>query len=242
MIPENIDYDSLKKRGFLKQRQEGFFVLKTRTRSGVYTKEQLNALAEISRKYGNGFVHTTTRQGIEIPFIKFDDIEKIERDLKLANVEIGASGPRLRATTVCPGNNWCRFGLINTFHLAERIEKELNIKCGMELPHKFKIAISGCPNGCIRPQTSEIGIHGIVDASQSDKRIGYVLYLGGCGGRAPHSGFKLNRVFSEDEALAVIERVIRFFKEKAKAKQRLALLIDEVGRENFLKEITTNCP
>lgn len=237
MIPDNIDYDELKKRGFLRQRQEGFFVLRTRMTSGVYTKRQLDLLSAISDKYGRGITHATTRQGLEVPFIKYKDIENVEKELQAAGVEIGASGPRLRTITACPGTNWCKSGLIDTFSLAERIEKGLGIKCGLDLPHKFKISISGCVNACTRPQASEIGIHGIVDASHAEKRIGYAVYLGGCGGRAPRPGFRLDKIFTEDEVLGIVERVVKFFQARARSKQRLALLIEEIGRENFLKEV-----
>jgi len=148
----DIDYDALKKRGFLRQRQDGFFLLRTRMASGKYTKEHLLALSEISGKYARGILHATTRQGIEIPFIRFEDIDNVERDIKAAGVHIGASGPRIRATTCCPGNNWCKSGLIDTFALFGKIESGLGIRCGIDLPHKFKIAISGCPNTCTRAQ------------------------------------------------------------------------------------------
>jgi len=150
---------------------------------------------------------------------------------------MGTSGPRLRTTTACPGNNWCKQGLIGTFHLAERIEKELGVVCGMDLPHKFKISISGCPNGCMRPQNSEIGIHGQIDSASSEKRSGFAVYLGGCSGRTLRNGFKLDKIFTEDEVLSLIQRAIAFFKNKAKPKQRLAMLIEEVGKEIFLKEV-----
>jgi len=238
MIAQDINYDGLKKRGFLRQKQDGFFVLRTRiSAKGVYTKEQLQELARISEKYGRGFVHPTTRQGLEIPFIRFEDIPEVEKELTNSGILTGTSGPRLRTTTCCPGNNWCKSGLINTFSLAERIENELNIKCGMDLAHKFKISISGCPNTCTRVQVSEIGIHGQVDLSSSDKRIGYTVYLGGCGGRTPRAGFRLEGVFSEDQILSLIERVVTFFKNRAKPKQRLALLIEEIGKDEFLQEI-----
>lgn len=234
MREENIDYDALKRRGFLRQKQDNFFVLRTRMDLGVYKGEQLLKFALISKKYGRGIVHATTRQGIEVPFIKYSDINKVEKELKTVGLLIGTSGPRLRTTTSCPGNNWCKSGLIDTFALYGRIEEELGLRCGLDLPHKFKIAISGCPNACTRPQTSEIGIHGIFRA---DRTIGYVVYLGGCGGRIPKIGFKLERIFSEDEVLPIIKRVIAFFKNNAKPKQRLALLIDELGKEKFIKEI-----
>ncbi|MDO8536236.1 MAG: hypothetical protein Q7S30_04430 [Candidatus Omnitrophota bacterium] len=234
MSAEDIDYDGLKKRGFLRQKQDGFFVLRAKMPHGVYKKADLSKIGEIAAGYGQGIVHATTRQGLEVPFIKFADIVRVEKELEAAGIEVGTSGPRLRTTTTCPGNNWCKSGLIDTFSLYDRIEKELGVKCGMDLPHKFKIAISGCPNTCTRPQASEIGIHGQVDIAT--KKIGYAIYLGGCGGKTPKNGFKLDRIFTGDEVVTVVEKVIKFFKENAKPRQRLALLIDEVGRDRFLKE------
>lgn len=237
MDNNNIDLDALKKRGFLKEREAGFFTLRTRSLSGNYSAEQLEKLSQISKKYARGLIHFTVRQSAEIPFIRFEDIKRIEQELEAAKIKVGTSGPRLRATTVCPGNNWCKRGLVNTFSLFEKIEKDLGLVCGLDLPHKFKIVISGCPNRCTRAEASEIGIHGEVDINHPDKLIGYAVYLGGCGGRTPRLGFKLPKTFTESEVLSLIKSVVTFFKNKAKPKQRLALLIEEIGRDNFLKEI-----
>jgi dissimilatory sulfite reductase (desulfoviridin) alpha/beta subunit len=229
---ENINYEDLKKRGFLKQKQEGFFVLRTRMAGGIYKKEHLEKLSQVAQKYGQGFAHATVRQGMEIPFIKFEDIPKIEEELKSACILTGTSGARLRTIVTCPGNNWCKVGLIDPFSLAVRLEKEHSLVCGMDLPHKFKIAISGCPNSCTRTQASDIGIHGALDVL--NKRAGYVVYLGGYGGRASKDGFKLERVFSEDEVLLFVASVVAIYKERAKPRQRLGALIEEIGKDNFL--------
>lgn len=236
-MAEGIDYDALKKRGFLRQKQEGFFLLRIRGVKGNFSGEQLLIFARISEKYAKGMIHATTRQGLEIPFIRFEDIEKVEKEIRGAGMQTGTSGSRMRTTTACPGNNWCKSGLVNTFALCERMENEFNIKCGMDLPHKFKIAISGCSNKCTRAEASEIGIHGQVDTAAPQRRIGYAIYLGGCGGRTPHIGFKLDKVFTEDEVLYIIKRVVVFYEKHAKPRQRLALLIKEIGRESFLKAI-----
>jgi len=236
MTQENIDYDNLKKRGFLRQKQEGFFILRAKMPHAVFKNEQIEKLSEIAKAYGGGFVHTTTRQGIEVPFIKYGDIEKVESELMKSGIETGTSGPRMRTTTCCPGNNWCKSGLIDTFALYGKIENDLGIKCGMDLPHKFKIAISGCPNGCSRPQQSEIGVHGFMQAGEA----GYVVYLGGCGGRTPRPGFKLDGVFKDKEVLNIISAVVKFYRENAKPRQRLALLIEETGKEEFLRSVLGN--
>jgi dissimilatory sulfite reductase (desulfoviridin) alpha/beta subunit len=231
-----IDYDALKKRGFLKSRHEGYVTLRTRMPAGNYESSHLKKIALIAEKYGNGITHLTTRQGIEVPYIKFEDIERVEHECAEADIQPGTSGPRVRATTCCPGNNWCQRGLVDTFSLFKKIEQK-GIKCALDLPHKFKIAISGCPNTCTRAQVSDIGIHGQVDTSNPQNKIGYAVYLGGSGGRTLRTGFKLEKTFTEDEVLSIIEKVVTFYKENAKPRQRLALLIEEIGRGNFLKRI-----
>jgi len=232
-----INYEALMKRGFLRQKQEGFFVLRTRSVAGNYNGRQLASLIEISGKYGRGIIHATTRQGLEIPFIKYEDIAQIETEIKASGVYIGTSGPRVRAMTCCPGNNWCKRGLVNTFELFDKIEKELNIKCGMDLPHKLKMAISGCPNKCTRAEAHDIGIHGAINTSRPDKGAGYVIYLGGSGGTKPRVGLKPDKVFTPEEALRIVKNVTTFYKEHAKPRQRLGTLIDEFGKENFLKTV-----
>ena len=232
-----VDYEELKKRGFLRQKQDGFVVLRTRASAGIYTDGHLKRISEIAAKYGKGIVHPTTRQGLEVPYIKINDVPAVEEELKRAGIASGTSGPRLRATTVCPGNNWCKFGLINTFDLARRIESELGIKCGLELPHKFKIAISGCPNACTRPQSTEIGIHGAIDTTSPEKRIGYAVYLGGAGGRNHRNGIRIDNIFTEAEVISLIGRVVQFYKANAKPRQRLSALKAETGEDMFLKEV-----
>jgi dissimilatory sulfite reductase (desulfoviridin) alpha/beta subunit len=63
------------------------------------------------------------------------------------------------------------------------------------------------------------------------------VYLGGCGGKTPRIGFKLERIFNQKEALSVIAKVVKFYKEHAQTRQRLALLIEEFGREKFITSL-----
>jgi dissimilatory sulfite reductase (desulfoviridin) alpha/beta subunit len=106
----------------------------------------------------------------------------------------------------------------------------------MDLPHKFKIAISGCPNTCTRPQTTDIGIHGDARLVDGEKRTGYTFYLAGYGGRTPRAGFKCAALYTQEEVLLIIERVVSFYTLNAKPRQRLALLVEEIGRDRFLAE------
>ncbi len=231
------DYDDLKKRGFLKQRQDGFFILRTRNAFGNYSSDQLVALAGIADKFSKGIIHPSTRQGLEVPFIAFDDIDRVEAAVKEAGILTGIAGPRIRPIVSCPGNNWCRAGLVDTFGLLKRLENETDLKCSRDLPGKFKVAISGCPNSCTFVKMTEIGLQGAVQTIDGKRKVGYRIYLGGCGGRKPRKGIELNGVFSEDELIKVILKVIVFYEKEGNSRQRLPRLIEEIGDEAFLEEI-----
>ena len=70
-----VDYATLKKGGFMRQKQKNNFSLRLACVGGTLTAENLKKIAEVAEKYGDGYVHLTSRQGVEIPFIKLDDID-----------------------------------------------------------------------------------------------------------------------------------------------------------------------
>ncbi len=76
-----VDYATLKKGGFMRQKQKNNFSLRLRVVGGNLTAKQLATIAEVSDKYGEGYVHLTSRQSVEIPFIKLDDIDEVKAAL-----------------------------------------------------------------------------------------------------------------------------------------------------------------
>ena len=84
-----IDYAALKKGGFMRQKQKGFFSLRIQVVGGNLTAENIKAVADVAEKYGKGYVHMTSRQGIEIPFINFEDIEEVRAKLADGGVKPG---------------------------------------------------------------------------------------------------------------------------------------------------------
>ena len=135
-----VDYKTLKKGGFMRQKQKNNFSLRLRVVGGNLTATQLAKVAEVAEKYGDGYVHLTSRQSAEIPFIKLDDIEDVKNALAEGNVEPGACGPRVRTITACQGKEICPSGCIDTYSLAKELDERYFAK---ELPHKFKFGITG---------------------------------------------------------------------------------------------------
>jgi dissimilatory sulfite reductase (desulfoviridin) alpha/beta subunit len=151
------DYASLKKGGFMRQKQRDNFSARLKVVGGNLTSEQLLAIAAVAKKYGDGHVHLTSRQGVEIPFIKLGDIETVKRELNDGGVAIGVCGPRVRTVTACQGSDICPGGCIETHSLALEISDRY---FGMELPHKFKFGVTGCMNNCLKAEENDLGIKG----------------------------------------------------------------------------------
>lgn len=115
-----VDYATLKKGGFMRQKQKNNFSLRLRTVGGHMSAEQLAKVAEVAEKYGEGYVHLTSRQGVEIPFIKLDQIEEVKNALAEGDVVPGVCGPRVRTVTACQGAAICQSGCIDTYALWQR--------------------------------------------------------------------------------------------------------------------------
>jgi dissimilatory sulfite reductase (desulfoviridin) alpha/beta subunit len=151
------DYAALKKGGFMRQKQKDNFSMRLKVVGGNLTAEQLVTIANIASKYGNGHVHLTSRQGIEIPFIKLADIDEVKSELETGGVSVGVCGPRVRTVTACQGADVCPSGCVSTYPLALEISRRY---FGKELPHKFKFGITGCRNNCLKAEENDLGIKG----------------------------------------------------------------------------------
>ncbi|MEL4305042.1 4Fe-4S binding protein [Methanococcoides sp. LMO-2] len=155
---KTINYDRLKQGGFLRQRQkEDLFSMRLRVVGGQLTADQLRALADASEKYGRGEVHITARQGLEISYVPFDDAEDLLDELEKGDVHQGTCGPRVRGVVACQGNLICPRGLIDSEDIAKKIDEKY---FAMELPGKFKFAVTGCPSSCMKPQENDLGVMG----------------------------------------------------------------------------------
>lgn len=164
-----VDYATLKKGGFMRQKQKNNFSLRLACVGGTLTAENLKKIAEVAEKYGDGYVHLTSRQGVEIPFIKLDDIDDVKDDLAKGGCKPGVCGPRVRTVTACQGNAVCPSGNINSYDIAVKLNERY---FGRELPHKFKFGVTGCQNNCLKAEENDVGIKGgIKVAWQEDKCI-----------------------------------------------------------------------
>ncbi len=155
-----IDYAALKKGGFMRQKQKGYFSLRLQVVGGALTAENLKKIQEVADRYGHGYVHLTSRQGVEIPFIKYEDIEEVRAELAKGGCKPGVCGPRVRTVTACQGSAVCPSGNIDAYKIAEELDKRYYAR---ELPHKFKFGVTGCQNNCLKAEENDLGVKGALD-------------------------------------------------------------------------------
>ena len=130
------------------------------TRNGKITADEARTIAEVAEMFGSGEVTMTSRLTMEIQGVPFDNIEPLREYLMQAGLETGGTGSKVRPVVSCKGTT-CQYGLIDTFGLSEEIhERFFHGYSDVKLPHKFKIAVGGCPNNCVKPDLNDLGIIG----------------------------------------------------------------------------------
>lgn len=130
------------------------------TRNGKITAEEMRAITEAAERFGNGQIAMTSRLTIEIQHVPFDNIEPLRELLAQSGLETGGTGSKVRPVVSCKGTT-CQYGLIDTFAISEEIhERFFHGYSNVKLPHKFKIAVGGCPNNCVKPDLNDLGVIG----------------------------------------------------------------------------------
>ncbi|MFQ5999408.1 MAG: 4Fe-4S binding protein [Candidatus Bathyarchaeia archaeon] len=170
--PKEVDYEALKKGGYIVQCDPQYYTVRLRVPAGILTSEQLIALGRIANTYGRGRVHLTARQGVQIPYVDYERLGEITEELKEIGTPPGSCGPRVRNISACVGLPECPQANINTYELAKQIDERY---FGRILPTKIKIGITGCPNSCGKPQLNDIGIMGVAKPKIIDEKCN------GCG-------------------------------------------------------------
>lgn len=159
VTPEQIT--AVKALGFLfDKRTPDKFNGRVITRNGKITAEEQKVIAEAAERFGSGEVTMTTRLTLEIQGVPFENIEPMREFLAQHGLETGGTGSQVRPVVSCKGTT-CQYGLIDTFDLSQEIhEKFYEGYHGIKLPHKFKIAVGGCPNNCVKPDLNDLGVVG----------------------------------------------------------------------------------
>lgn len=159
LSPEDIK--RVKGLGFLRdKRYPDVFNARVITRNGRITTDEHRAIAEAADRFGSGQVAMTTRLTMEIQGVRYGNIQPLMDFLSAYGLTTGGTGALVRPVVSCKGTT-CQYGLIDTYALSEKIHERFYVGYhNMPLPHKFKIAVGGCPNNCVKPDLNDLGVVG----------------------------------------------------------------------------------
>ena len=142
------------------KRYPDVFNVRVITRNGKITVADHRTIAEAAERFGSGEVTMTTRLTMEIQGVHYEDIEALLEFLQEHGLTTGGTGSLVRPVVSCKGTT-CQYGLIDTYGLSEKIHERFYVGYHtLTLPHKFKIAVGGCPNNCVKPDLNDLGIVG----------------------------------------------------------------------------------
>ena len=111
-------------------------------------------------EFANGNLTYTTRLSVEIQGIPYEKIEEFQEFIAKEGLETGGTGAKVRPVVSCKGTT-CQYGLLDSYAISEEIFRRFYKGYRqVALPHKFKIAVGGCPNNCVKPNLNDVGIIG----------------------------------------------------------------------------------
>lgn len=181
----DLNLKAIKKNAFRVTKHRNTTSLRVRVPGGEIEAKHLKMVYDIAEQYGNGKVHITIRQGFEImgiPFEKIDEVNKVVKEL-IEGLNVNADEPEkgypaagTRNISACIGNKVCPFANYNTTEFARKIEKAI-----FPHDHHFKVALTGCPNDCIKAHMQDFGIIGMSEPQyESDRCIGCEACVKNC--------------------------------------------------------------
>ena len=215
------DYQSrfINERAHANIQKDGTYSVIPRIWGGVTTAAELRAIADVADKYQVPTVKITGGQRIDLLGVKKEQLPWMWGDLAKAGFVSGhAYGKALRTVKTCVGSEWCRFGTQDSTGLGIKLEK---MSWGSWTPHKFKMAVSGCPRNCAEATIKDFGVV-CVDS-------GYELHVGGNGGVKVRATDLLCKVETEEQVLEYSGAFMQLYREEAQYLERTAPWIERVG-------------
>jgi dissimilatory sulfite reductase (desulfoviridin) alpha/beta subunit len=224
--PEELQ--SLKAQAMMAEKGKERFSVRLSVTGGRLETRQLNTIADLAQRFGDGTVHLTTRQGVEIPHVPYENLTPLRTALDAAGLKLAAAGKCVRGIVACPGSS-CVYGLIDSQSLAQKLHARVGSRNA--LPHKFKIAIAGCPNGCTKPKENDLGVQG--------RAGGFTVFVGGKMGKHPRWADVLPLQIQEEVQLfGVFDHVIDWYAAEGKPGERFGATIDRIGIEQLVQSIS----
>ncbi len=228
--------------GTYAQRQAGYQMQRIKIPYGGLTSHQLRRLADVAEKYASGFMHLTTRQDVQLYFIKIETVPNMMRELADAGITTReACGNTIRNVTACYQSGISPNETFDVTPYAEAfVHFMLRNPICQNMGRKFKVCFEGCPD----VDHAGLRIHDIGFQSRiKDGKRGFRIYFGGGLGAQPMLGHLWSDFAPVEEMLPLSAAVVRVFdrfgERKLRMQARMKFLIKKIGWDEFRRRVET---
>ena len=218
----------------------GTFMLRVKIPGGITTPAQLRAIGEISNAHGQESGELSTRQNVQLHYIRLDALPDVFDRLHAAGLtSAGACGDTVRNITGCPVAGLAHDEL---FDATPVLEQAAEFFYGnpdySDLPRKHKIAITACADACAAPEINCIGLIGAIREGEE----GFGVLVGGGLSSVPRIARELGIWVPKDDAVTVLAAILDEWRADlryrvSRVKARLKFMIDDIGPEGLRERI-----
>ena len=212
----------------------GSFMLRIKVPAGVLSPRSLRAIGEVSERFGEGSAELSTRQNVQLHFVRLPDVPAILSELEVAGLTTaGACGDAVRNITGCPLQ-----GVLagEAFDVTPVVDEAARFFYGhrvyMDLPRKHKITVSACPAQCDMPEINCIALIGVA----RDGVNGFAVRVGGGLSTVPRLSRDLGVWIPVEDAIPVLRALLDAWREDrryriSRVKARMKFWVDDYGIE-----------
>ncbi len=215
----------------------GTFMVRIKVPGGRITPAQLVGVGEIARRYGRNYGELTTRQGIQLHWVRLEQLPEVLAAVQATGLTtVGGEGDTVRNVTSCPVAGVDRAELFDVRPVVEAVARFFyGNRAYSNLPRKHKYTISACPAQCNAPEIHDVALVGVV----LDGVPGFAVRVGGGLSATPRLSRDLG-VFVPAEPVEGVVEVLRAVTDTwqddlryrlSRAKARIKFMVDDYGPE-----------
>jgi ferredoxin-nitrite reductase len=242
---EDGDLERLKWWGvFFRKQTPGYFMMRLRIPNGVGTAAQLRAIGGLANRVGRGLVDITTRQQVQLRWIRVQDVPEIlDRLLDVGLVTLQTGMDNIRNIIGCPAFGLTPNELLDAGPAARAFTAMfVGNKAYTNLPRKFNVGITGCRENCTHSETQDIALVPALRSVGLDEVKGFNVLVGGKNGSGGYRVASPLDVFVRpEEAAEICSAIVLVFRDHgsrdARNKIRLAFLLEEWGEARFREAV-----
>jgi len=230
-------------RGIYGQRQPGVQMIRIKLPYGRITPTQIRRIADISEQYASGNLHATTRQDIQIHYVKLEHTPELWAKLESDNITTReACGNTVRNITASAEAGIDVNEPFDVSPYAHAVfEYFLRNPICQDMGRKFKISFSSSEKDNAFSFIHDIGFIPKLRIENGIEVRGFKVMIGGGLGANPYLAQTAFEFLHEDLIIPYTEAVLRVFdrygERQRRMKARFKFLLEEIGMNELVRLI-----